>query len=86
MSVLDDLFPLQRSGCQAYARAIRPQHRPQKVVSNPQQAVLHPILGQQQPPGQALFKIMQTITTCRLCDLHLVNRCIPIQQHLKLWT
>src|SRR5208282_1245296 len=77
--VFDDPFFLQDCGRQAHRRSVRAHHRRDKIVRDRQRSGIHPVLGHQQPPRESLLDVVQPVARRRLCHLHSLQPCMPVQ-------
>jgi len=82
--IFDCPFSLENASSQTDARAVSPEHRRQEVMGDVEQAIVDPILHDQQPAGKALLDSVETVAGGRLSGLHTLDYSVTTGHELKV--
>ena len=82
--VLNRAALLQACCGEAYAGPICSEHGGEKIMSHRQLGRLHSVFGHEQPAGEPLFPIVQSIAGGRVRHLHPLQDRVPAEAHLEI--
>jgi hypothetical protein len=82
--VFDRLFSLENAGSETDAWAVSPEHGRQEIMGDAEQAIVDPVLHDQQPASEALFNPVEPVAGGRLSGLHALDDSVTAGHELKL--
>ena len=82
--VFDGPFFLENAGSETDAWPVSTEHSRQEIVGDAEHAVVHPVLHDQQPAGEALLNPVEAVTGGRLSGLHTLNDSMTAGHELEL--